>query len=100
MTGTVTAQGPLPAAPALGVAMLARLDGDPALGVALVARRGVVLAIGAATLARPGADPAPGVDLALPDGGPAVVYEPRIGADRAAERRARFRTAVRVLFDA
>ncbi|OIJ99931.1 carbohydrate kinase [Streptomyces sp. MUSC 14] len=57
-------------------------------------------ALGAATLARLGADPALGVDLALPDGGPAVVYEPRIGADRAAERRAGFRTAVRALLDA
>ncbi|WP_436850095.1 hypothetical protein [Streptomyces monashensis] len=71
MTGTVTvtAQGPLPGVPALGVAMFARLGVSPALGVA----------------------------RALPDGAPAAVYEPRIGADRAAERRARFRTAVQGL---
>ncbi|WP_369393665.1 FGGY family carbohydrate kinase [Streptomyces sp. CG1] len=54
-------------------------------------------ALGAATLARLGADPALGVGQALPDWKPAAVYEPRISADQAAERRARFRTAVAAL---
>ncbi|OIK03098.1 FGGY family carbohydrate kinase [Streptomyces monashensis] len=57
-------------------------------------------ALGAATLARLGADPALGVDHVLPGPEPAAVYEPRIGADQAAERRARFRTAVQALLDA
>ncbi|MFI2204196.1 FGGY family carbohydrate kinase [Streptomyces sp. NPDC020192] len=56
-------------------------------------------ALGAATLARLGADRTLGVDQALPDGEPAALYEPRIGADQAAERRARFRTAVAALLD-
>ncbi|KUN02830.1 carbohydrate kinase [Streptomyces yokosukanensis] len=54
-------------------------------------------ALGAAALARLGADPALGVEEALPDWKPAAVYEPRISADQAAERRARFRTAVAAL---
>ncbi|MFB7508162.1 FGGY family carbohydrate kinase [Streptomyces broussonetiae] len=54
-------------------------------------------ALGAATLARLGADRTLGVDQALPDGKPAAVYEPRITADQAAERRAGFRAAVRTL---
>ncbi|MEU4927322.1 FGGY family carbohydrate kinase [Streptomyces yokosukanensis] len=54
-------------------------------------------ALGAAVLARLGADPALGVEEALPDWKPAAVYEPRISADQAAERRARFRTAVAAL---
>ncbi|MFB8180378.1 FGGY family carbohydrate kinase [Streptomyces sp. NPDC055966] len=56
-------------------------------------------ALGAATLARLGADRTLDVGHALPEGRPAAVYEPRISADRAAERRARFRTAVRALLD-
>ncbi|EST35429.1 FGGY family carbohydrate kinase [Streptomyces roseochromogenus] len=56
-------------------------------------------ALGAAALARLGADPALGVEQALPDWKPAAVYEPRISADQAAERRARFRTAVAALLD-
>ncbi|MFI0806509.1 FGGY family carbohydrate kinase [Streptomyces echinatus] len=54
-------------------------------------------ALGAAALARLGADPALGVEDALPDWKPAAVYEPRIPAGRAAERRAGFRTAVAAL---
>ncbi|MFF1405206.1 FGGY family carbohydrate kinase [Streptomyces sp. NPDC058294] len=54
-------------------------------------------ALGAAALARLGADPALSVEDALPDWKPATVYEPRIPADRAAERRARFRGAVAAL---
>ncbi|QHA08339.1 carbohydrate kinase [Streptomyces broussonetiae] len=54
-------------------------------------------ALGAATLARLGADRTLGVDQALPDGKPAAVYEPRITADQAAERRTGFRAAVRTL---
>ncbi|MER6381182.1 FGGY family carbohydrate kinase [Streptomyces sp. NPDC001127] len=54
-------------------------------------------ALGAAALARLGADPGLGVDQALPDWKPAAVYEPRSTADQAAERRARFRTAVAAL---
>lgn len=56
-------------------------------------------ALGAAVLARLGADRTLGVDQALPDGKPAAVYEPRISADQAAERRNRFRTAVQALLD-
>ncbi|MFJ4578182.1 FGGY family carbohydrate kinase [Streptomyces echinatus] len=54
-------------------------------------------ALGAAAVARLGADPALGVEDALPDWKPAAVYEPRIPAGRAAERRAGFRTAVAAL---
>ncbi|MFI2758800.1 FGGY family carbohydrate kinase [Streptomyces echinatus] len=54
-------------------------------------------ALGTAALARLGADPALGVEDALPDWKPAAVYEPRIPAGRAAERRAGFRTAVAAL---
>ncbi|MEU7423134.1 FGGY family carbohydrate kinase [Streptomyces sp. NPDC040750] len=57
-------------------------------------------ALGAAALARLGADPALGVEDALPDPKPATVYEPRIPAAEAAERRAGFRTAVAALLDA
>ncbi|MFI5972029.1 FGGY family carbohydrate kinase [Streptomyces sp. NPDC051452] len=57
-------------------------------------------ALGAAALARLGADPALGVEDALPDPEPAAVYEPRIPAAEAAERRAGFRTAVAALLDA
>ncbi|MEU3525922.1 FGGY family carbohydrate kinase [Streptomyces sp. NPDC038707] len=54
-------------------------------------------ALGAAALARLGAEPGLRVEDALPDGRPAAVYEPRIPADRAAERRDRFRAAVAAL---
>ncbi|MYY00444.1 carbohydrate kinase [Streptomyces sp. SID486] len=54
-------------------------------------------ALGAAALARLGADPGLSVAAALPDWKPAAVYEPRIPADRAAERRAGFRSAVAAL---
>ncbi|GGW47792.1 carbohydrate kinase [Streptomyces lucensis JCM 4490] len=54
-------------------------------------------ALGAAALARLGADPALAVEAALPDPEPAVVYEPRISAGQAAERRAGFRDAVAAL---
>ncbi|MFF7091789.1 FGGY family carbohydrate kinase [Streptomyces rubradiris] len=54
-------------------------------------------ALGAAALARLGADPGLRVADALPDGRPAAVYEPRIPADQAAERRDRFRAAVAAL---
>ncbi|MGW7823189.1 FGGY family carbohydrate kinase [Streptomyces puniciscabiei] len=54
-------------------------------------------ALGAAALARLGADRTLGVEQALPDWKPAAVYEPRITADRAAERRAGFRAAVAAL---
>ncbi|MEU9442219.1 FGGY family carbohydrate kinase [Streptomyces sp. NPDC048304] len=57
-------------------------------------------ALGAAALARLGADRTLGVAQALPDGKPAAVYEPRITAGEAAERRARFRTAVEALLGA
>ncbi|MGW2713978.1 FGGY-family carbohydrate kinase, partial [Streptomyces sp. NPDC001356] len=57
-------------------------------------------ALGAATLARLGADPGLSVADALPDGRPATVYEPRIPADQAAERRAGFRAAVAALLGA
>ncbi|MEU6769877.1 FGGY family carbohydrate kinase [Streptomyces sp. NPDC046759] len=57
-------------------------------------------ALGAAALAWLGADRTLGVEQALPDGKPAAVYEPRITADQAAERRARFRTAVTALLGA
>ena len=54
-------------------------------------------ALGAAALARLGADPSLATEDALPDRKPAAVYEPRIPADLAAERRAGFRTAVAAL---
>ncbi|MEU7087093.1 FGGY family carbohydrate kinase [Streptomyces achromogenes] len=54
-------------------------------------------ALGAAALARLGADPGLRLQDALPDGKPATVYEPRIPAGQAAERRARFRAAVAAL---
>ncbi|GGR84571.1 MULTISPECIES: FGGY family carbohydrate kinase [Streptomyces] len=54
-------------------------------------------ALGAAALARLGADPGLRVEDALPDGRPAAVYEPRIPAGQAAERRDRFRAAVAAL---
>ncbi|MFI9759019.1 hypothetical protein ACIHFB_13855 [Streptomyces sp. NPDC051963] len=45
-------------------------------------------------LARIGAEPGLTVTEALPDGKPAVVYEPRISADEAAVRLAGFRREV------
>ncbi|GGV07542.1 carbohydrate kinase [Streptomyces filipinensis] len=54
-------------------------------------------ALGAAALARLGADRTLAVEQALPDWKPAAVYEPRVTADQAAERRDRFRTAVAAL---
>ncbi|MFF5438633.1 FGGY family carbohydrate kinase [Streptomyces achromogenes] len=54
-------------------------------------------ALGAAALARLGADPGARLTDALPDGKPAAVYEPRIPAGQAAERRDRFRAAVAAL---
>ncbi|MEV6118446.1 FGGY family carbohydrate kinase [Streptomyces sp. NPDC052109] len=56
-------------------------------------------ALGAAALARLGADRTLGLEQALPDWKPAAVFTPRITADQAAERRARFRTAVEALLD-
>lgn len=57
-------------------------------------------ALGAAALARLGADPGLSVADVLPGGRPAAVYEPRIPADQAAERRAGFRAAVAALLGA
>ncbi|MEW2512679.1 FGGY family carbohydrate kinase [Streptomyces sp. NPDC046870] len=57
-------------------------------------------ALGAAALARLGAEPGLSVADALPDRRPAAVYEPRIPADQAAERRAGFRAAVAALLGA
>lgn len=54
-------------------------------------------ALGAAALAAHGAHPGTGVEAALPDWAPAAVYEPRVPADEAAERRTAFRTAVAAL---
>ncbi|MGW0880288.1 FGGY family carbohydrate kinase [Streptomyces sp. NPDC002671] len=54
-------------------------------------------ALGAAALARLGADRTLSVEQALPDWKPAAVYEPRIPAEQAAERRARFHAAVTAL---
>ncbi|MFF5493678.1 FGGY family carbohydrate kinase [Streptomyces aquilus] len=56
-------------------------------------------ALGVAALARLGAEPALTVATALPDWKPAAVHEPRITADEAADRRARFRAEVTVLLD-
>ncbi|MEU6537865.1 FGGY family carbohydrate kinase [Streptomyces sp. NPDC047000] len=51
-------------------------------------------ALGVGALARLGADPRLTPADVLPEGKPAAVYEPRVPADAAAERRARFRAAV------
>jgi hypothetical protein len=48
-------------------------------------------------LARIGAEPGLTVAEALPDGRPAVVYEPRVSADEAVARLAGFRREVAVL---
>ncbi|MEU6824126.1 FGGY family carbohydrate kinase [Streptomyces atriruber] len=56
-----------------------------------------VTALGAASVARIGLDPALTIAEAVPKWSPAAVYEPRIGADLAAERLDRFRSAVAAL---
>ncbi|OPG09543.1 carbohydrate kinase [Streptomyces sp. GKU 895] len=56
-------------------------------------------ALGAAALARLGAEPGQKVTEVLPDRQPSVVHEPRITADEAADRRARFRAEVSALLD-
>jgi len=56
-------------------------------------------ALGVGALARLGAEPGLTLTDALPDWKPAAVYEPRIRADQAAERLARFRAAVTALLD-
>jgi glycerol kinase len=57
-------------------------------------------ALGVAAAARLGLDPGLTPEDAVPDLPPAAVYEPRIGADEAAARRAAFRTAVDALLTA
>ncbi|WP_418955523.1 FGGY family carbohydrate kinase [Streptomyces tritici] len=57
-------------------------------------------ALGVGAVARLGLDRALTVDDAVPRQKPSAVYEPRIGAAQAAERRERFRTAVRALLAA
>ncbi|MFD5417593.1 FGGY family carbohydrate kinase [Streptomyces sp. NPDC127069] len=56
-------------------------------------------ALGVGAVARLGLDPSLTVRDAVPEWKPSAVYEPRAGADEAAERRARFRTAVAALLD-
>ena len=56
-------------------------------------------ALGVATLARLGAQPGLTIAEALPDWTPSAVYEPRITADEAAERRAGFRAEVNALLE-
>ncbi|MGW7329429.1 FGGY family carbohydrate kinase, partial [Streptomyces sp. NPDC054840] len=56
-----------------------------------------VTALGVGAVARLGLDPSLTVAEAVPEWKPSAVYEPRAGADQAAERRARFRTAVSAL---
>jgi glycerol kinase len=56
-------------------------------------------ALGVGAVARLGLDPTLALDDALPHWTPSAVYEPSIGADQAAERRAAFRTAVQRLID-
>ncbi|MEU9038322.1 FGGY family carbohydrate kinase [Streptomyces sp. NPDC048352] len=56
-------------------------------------------ALGVGAVARLGLDPSLTVHEAVPRWQPSAVYEPRAGADEAAERRARFRTAVAALLD-
>lgn len=58
-----------------------------------------VTALGVGAVARLGLDPRLPLRQAVPDWKPSAVYEPRIGADEAAERRVRFRTAVQTLLD-
>ncbi|MER6350439.1 FGGY family carbohydrate kinase [Streptomyces sp. NPDC001634] len=56
-------------------------------------------ALGVGAAARLGHDPALTLDQALPAWRPSAVYEPRIPAAEAADRLARFRTAVAALLD-
>ncbi|MFB6778299.1 FGGY family carbohydrate kinase [Streptomyces sp. NPDC056352] len=58
-----------------------------------------VTALGAGAVARLGVDPKLPLQQAVPAWEPAAVYEPRIGADEAAECLARFRAAVETLLD-
>lgn len=58
-----------------------------------------VTALGVGALARLGLDPHLPLGQALPAWEPAAVYEPRIGADEAAQRLDTFRGAVRTLLD-
>lgn len=57
-------------------------------------------ALGVAAVARLGHSPGLTLREAVPDWKPSAVYEPRVGADEAAERRGRFRSAVRALLAA
>ncbi|MEU9981896.1 FGGY family carbohydrate kinase [Streptomyces sp. NPDC050856] len=54
-------------------------------------------ALGVGALARLGLDPALPLQRVIPEWRPAAVYEPRVPADRAAERMDRFRAAVAAL---
>ncbi|MEV7612176.1 FGGY family carbohydrate kinase [Streptomyces sp. NPDC089799] len=56
-------------------------------------------ALGVGAVARLGFDPSLTVHEAVPEWMPSAVYEPRAGADQAAERRARFGAAVSALLD-
>ncbi|MFF5706945.1 FGGY family carbohydrate kinase [Streptomyces sp. NPDC012794] len=56
-------------------------------------------ALGVGAVARLGLDPSLTVRDTVPEWKPSAVYEPRAGAGEAAERRARFRTAVAALLD-
>ncbi|MET9625345.1 FGGY family carbohydrate kinase [Streptomyces sp. NPDC006464] len=56
-------------------------------------------ALGAAAVARLGLDPGLAVHEAVPDWKPSAVYEPRVTAAEAGERRARFRDSVAALLD-
>ncbi|MBL1095620.1 FGGY family carbohydrate kinase [Streptomyces coffeae] len=58
-----------------------------------------VTALGVAAAARLGLDPGLDTERAVPAWEPSAVYEPRIGAAQAAERLARFRSAVAALPD-
>ncbi|MGW8888086.1 FGGY family carbohydrate kinase [Streptomyces sp. NPDC055749] len=64
-----------------------------------VSARPDATALGAGAVARLGLDPHLAVRDALPAWEPSARYEPRIGADEAAARRARFRTAVDTLLE-
>ncbi|MFC9245839.1 FGGY family carbohydrate kinase [Streptomyces sp. NPDC057136] len=64
-----------------------------------VSARPDVTALGAGAVARLGLDPRLPVREALPAWEPSARYEPRIGADEAATRRARFRAAVNTLLE-
>ncbi|MGP3633090.1 FGGY family carbohydrate kinase [Streptomyces sp. 24-1644] len=64
-----------------------------------VSARPDATALGAGAVARLGLDPRLSVREALPAWEPSARYEPRIGADEAATRRARFRSAVNTLLE-